>query len=67
MAKRAAEAYLWESHKDTIHDLYMDQEKPLKEVIEILGARHGFKRTYAHNIEQHRLLLTLLQESSIRT
>ncbi|OAL43408.1 ankyrin [Pyrenochaeta sp. DS3sAY3a] len=47
MAKRAAEAFLWESHKDTIHDLYMARETPLKEVMSILEAQHGFMRTKA--------------------
>jgi len=45
MAKRAAEASLWETHKSTIYDLYMVRETPLNEVIEILDTQHGFKRT----------------------
>lgn len=67
MAKRAAEASLWDLHKETIHDLYMEKEKPLKEVIEILGTQHNFKRTYVHSIQQYKLLLNLFQESPIRT
>ncbi|KAF2659986.1 ankyrin [Lophiostoma macrostomum CBS 122681] len=47
MAKRAAETYSWDTHKDTIHKLYMEQEKPLREVIQILEAQFGFKRTKA--------------------
>ncbi|KAF2034882.1 hypothetical protein EK21DRAFT_107515 [Setomelanomma holmii] len=47
MAKRAAEASLWETHKSTIHELYMVKETPLKEVVRILDTQHGFKRTKA--------------------
>ncbi|KAH8708466.1 Clr5 domain-containing protein [Phaeosphaeriaceae sp. PMI808] len=47
MAKRAAEASLWETHKSTIHDLYMVKETTLKEVMRILDTQHGFMRTKA--------------------
>jgi hypothetical protein len=32
----------WESHKETIEDLFLKQDKPLKEVIKIMDASYGF-------------------------
>lgn len=35
----------WEAFKPTIRELYLDQRKPLKEVIRIMNERHGFEAT----------------------
>ncbi|KAH8587388.1 ankyrin repeat-containing domain protein [Bisporella sp. PMI_857] len=44
---RAASNALWESHKCTIQDLYIHQDKPLLYVIEYMSREHGFKKTKA--------------------
>jgi hypothetical protein len=35
----------WESHRQAITHLYLTEGKPLKEVQQIMQARHGFKAT----------------------
>jgi hypothetical protein len=32
----------WDAHRETIWRLYMDEEKPLKETMEIVAEQHGF-------------------------
>lgn len=32
----------WDAHRETIRRLYMDEEKPLKETMEIMAEQHGF-------------------------
>ena len=32
----------WDTHRETIRRLYMDEEKPLKETMEIMAEQHGF-------------------------
>ncbi len=36
----------WDSHKNTIKDLYLTQKLSLKDVTEIMKARHGFSATW---------------------
>lgn len=43
MPKKKAEKDVWEHHKDTILNLYIKQNKPLKEVEQIM-AEKGFKK-----------------------
>jgi hypothetical protein len=32
----------WDAHRESIRRLYMDEEKPLKETMEIMAEQHGF-------------------------
>ncbi|KAF2264072.1 ankyrin [Lojkania enalia] len=45
MGKRRAYDDEWELHKDVIYDLYVNEGRTLKEVIELMSQRHGYKRT----------------------
>jgi hypothetical protein len=47
MSKRQAEEDEWDLHKDAILDLYINQDKPLKEVM-VAMATQGLKRTQVH-------------------
>ena len=46
MPKNAADNAEFEHHKDTIHQLYINEDKPLKDVIEIMTVAHNFQKTY---------------------
>jgi hypothetical protein len=35
----------WEHHRARIRQLYLDEDRPLKEVIAIMQREHGFKAT----------------------
>tara|TARA_R110002060_G_scaffold72877_1_gene81639 strand:+ start:679 stop:930 length:252 start_codon:yes stop_codon:yes gene_type:complete len=37
----------WESHKEEIYELYVEQNIPLKQVMQALETKHGFKFRYA--------------------
>src|SRR5437588_416836 len=37
----------WEVHREYFAQLYQDEERPLKEVMEIMKDRHHFHATYA--------------------
>ncbi|KAH8671085.1 Clr5 domain-containing protein [Xylariales sp. PMI_506] len=44
----------WEVHKETISHLYIDEGKPLREVMAIMSEKHGFRPTakmYKHRIQ----------------
>jgi hypothetical protein len=41
-------ASAWESHRTTITDLYQTKNLPLKQVMQYLRSRHGFKATLVH-------------------
>jgi hypothetical protein len=43
----ATKAEDWEAHKEIISQLYWDQDKTLKEVMEVMRQDHGFNATYA--------------------
>jgi hypothetical protein len=47
MSKRKAIDDEWDLHKDVILDLYMRQDKSLKEIMTAMETQ-GFKRTQAH-------------------
>ena len=54
-------AQAWDSHKDTIHDLYVSQNKTLKDVREHMKEQHGFDRRHVRvnpEYEMGRLLTT---------
>jgi hypothetical protein len=36
----------WESHKDSIRNLYILRNEPLKDVITHMREEHGFDKTY---------------------
>lgn len=38
-------AEAWEGYKSTIHDLYLEQRKPLKEVMTIMAEQYNFQAT----------------------
>lgn len=38
---------LWAKHQHNIRDLYIDREKTLEQVVEIMRKNHGFHATYA--------------------
>lgn len=44
-AREQVSAEAWEEHKDQIHDLYLEQRKPLKEVMAIMADKHNFHAT----------------------
>ena len=48
MSKRAIENALWDSHKATIFDLYMEQRIGLKEVMKTMSSHYGFERKSVH-------------------
>jgi hypothetical protein len=50
MSKRKATDDEWDLHKDVILDLYIRQDKSLKEVMAVMETR-GFKRTYVVTIQ----------------
>ena len=62
MAKRRSEQDEWNSHQDEIRRLYVEDDRTLSEVAELMAQRHGFKRTYAQRprprIKAHILKLT---------
>jgi hypothetical protein len=35
----------WESHKQTIKKYWVDDKKPLKEIVRIMKEKHGFSRS----------------------
>lgn len=37
----------WAMHKTEIQRLYMDEELPLKEVMQIMNEKHNFRATYS--------------------
>lgn len=39
-------AEAWEAVKGTIRQLYLEERKPLKEVIQVMADQHGFQATY---------------------
>ncbi|MBE3041429.1 Clr5 domain-containing protein, partial [Candidatus Bathyarchaeota archaeon] len=39
-------AEAWEAVKGTIRQLYLEERKPLKDVIQVMADRHGFQATY---------------------
>ena len=39
-------AEAWEAVKGTIRQLYLEERKPLKEVIQVMAEQHGFQATY---------------------
>ncbi|KAI5861530.1 hypothetical protein GGS23DRAFT_137872 [Durotheca rogersii] len=41
--KRAHSPYVWETHKAEICRLYLDENRRLKDVMEIMESRHGFR------------------------
>lgn len=43
----ATKAEDWEARKEMISKLYWDEDKTLKEVMEIMRRDHGFNATYA--------------------
>lgn len=38
----------WEAHKAEVERLYIHEDKSLKEVIQTMGAVHGFCKRYIH-------------------
>ena len=38
-------AEAWEQFKDTIRQLYLEERKPLKEVMNIMADKYGFQAT----------------------
>ena len=44
--KRKAEAALWEQYRPLLHFLFIDHDRPLKEVKDIMADWCGFERTY---------------------
>lgn len=36
----------WEAVKGTIRHLYLEERKPLKEVIQVMAEQHNFQATY---------------------
>ncbi|KAF4121832.1 hypothetical protein GMORB2_1672 [Geosmithia morbida] len=44
-AREQVSAESWEEHKAVIHDLYLEQRKPLKEVMAIMAEKHNFHAT----------------------
>lgn len=43
--KAWASAQEWESHRETITRLFWDENRPLREVVEIMSRDHGFNAT----------------------
>ncbi|KAI1755767.1 hypothetical protein F4782DRAFT_527127 [Xylaria castorea] len=35
----------WDAHQDTIRRLYLDEKRPLKEVVVIMESEYGFRAT----------------------
>jgi hypothetical protein len=62
MRKRKATDDEWELHKDVILDLYISQDKPLKEVMTAMETQ-GFRRTQAYTI-QLRISSDLLKQQA---
>ncbi|KAH8666843.1 hypothetical protein BX600DRAFT_462653 [Xylariales sp. PMI_506] len=47
----------WELHKETIKELWWDQNKHLRDVVDIMGKEHGFYATYAPPTRPSRLAI----------
>jgi len=38
----------WDAHQETIRRLYLDEKRPLKDVVVIMETHYGFRATYVH-------------------
>jgi hypothetical protein len=61
-------AAIWESHKDTLHALYVTQDKTLKTIMVHMKDVHGFEMKCERLFHSQTSIesLILLQERSIR-
>lgn len=39
------EPQVWEEHKDVIKQLYLDERRPLRDVMTVMAQKHGFQAT----------------------
>ncbi|EGY20533.1 uncharacterized protein VDAG_10162 [Verticillium dahliae VdLs.17] len=58
---------IWETHKATIRMLYLEERKPLKDVIRIMHERHAFQATSVFFLLQSRGILTRLRPKMYKT